>query len=114
MIWPPPLHIEFVVTYENKNITRGYWFMTWIISPSNIKIWCKVSNGAWCLSAASKDVNLFEKGSTFATNEKAKDLDELLFKHIQDNNIPYEKPYKYWLDPGEMDPNDPEYYSTPN
>lgn len=121
MILTPPLHIDFVITFQNKNKTTGYWFLTWINGPSDIHVWRKTEKGEWCLAAGTlydmnleigkspdnspvikrKDVEYFSTGLIRAIPEKASELDRILFDYMNANGIPYKSPYKYWLDPHE-------------
>ena len=43
----PVLHIDFVKTFENKDKTVGYWFITWIFGPDAIVSWVKLHSGMW-------------------------------------------------------------------
>lgn len=56
-----------------------------------------------------KDVSYCERDEILAIDEKANELDNILFDYMIKNGFPYRSPYKYWLDPGEPDPNDSEY-----
>jgi hypothetical protein len=114
MITKPPLHIDFVKTFENVDKTQGYWFITWIISKDHVEVWMKCSDRGWNLVASNmkdmwpinsgpshnrKDVNFIYNDFVRAKNEKAKELDEILFKYMNDNGFAYKHPYKYWIDP---------------
>ena len=126
----PPLHIDFVKMFENKNETRGYWFITWIYSPGWIEVWMKCHDGKWNCEAGwpkvlfapleekfgEGPIEFIRKGWIRAKPAKAKELDEILFQHMRTNNIPYQRPYKYWQDNGELHPNDPDHpdYYTPD
>ena len=125
-----PLHIDFVVTFQNKQKTIGYWFITWINGKNSVEVWRKKMDRGWSLEADNAnhmdykrwandtnnfdpnkrhDVNYIEDGFIFAKFEKASELDDILFSYMNNNGFPYKPPYKYWLDPGEPDPNDSEY-----
>jgi hypothetical protein len=128
MILSPLLHIDFIVTFQNEHKTTGYWFLTWIRGKNSVEVWRKRVNRGWSLEGgtvndmqykewAKKD-DLFNKRQDvfyrdiaiiLAIPEKANELDKILFDHMSNNGIPYKSPYKYWLDPNEADPNDPEY-----
>ena len=53
-----PLHIDFIMTYEDKYTKRGYWFLTWIHGPDRIVVWCKLHDGYWRLETPTAH-NLF-------------------------------------------------------
>jgi hypothetical protein len=119
MIKKPPIHIDFVIAFQNKYETRGYWYITWVHGPNHIDVWRKCKSGRWIYDAGGakglpypynppfKDghFKVTGKGSVQAKPNIAKQLDEILFQHIRDNKIPYEFPHKYWRDPD--DPPDP-------
>ena len=101
-----PLHIDFVITYKDKNETRGYWFITWIRGPGNITIWRKTLRGNWQLELTKyvrgdffPNASVDSKGDVFATGVTENRLNQLLFEHMAENEFPYEAPYKYWRGP---------------
>lgn len=127
MILTPPLHIDFVITFQNKHKTTGYWFITWINGASRIEVWRKLEkSGGWCLAAGTvddmnleigmspdnspvikrKDVEYFTTGIIRAKPEKANELDRILFDYMNANGFPYASPYKYWPNPHENHPDE--------
>jgi hypothetical protein len=115
---PKEIRVEFVETFRNKYKVDGYWSVTEIYGPNRIEGWRKSTNTGWILQITQiketvppslfnlprDDINHTGIGVIFAKTEKINELDNILFDHMRQHGIPYEYPYKYWLDPGEAEP----------
>ena len=125
MITTPPLHIDFVVTFNHKYNPEGYWFIAWIKGKNRLEVWRKKKNREWSLEAGTandmdyrkwakkddlvrkrKDVFYREIDEILAIPEKASELDDILFAYMINNGFPYKSPYKYWPDPHETHPDE--------
>ena len=100
----PPLHIDFILTYEDKYTKRGYWFLTWIYGPDRIVVWCKLHDGNWRLETPTAH-NMFPAPDTTETLGKHKVvrsgnlkefMDATLMDYIRVKNCT--EPHQlYWL-----------------
>jgi hypothetical protein len=104
----PPIYIDFITTYQNKNKITGYWFMTFIKSPRYCQIWYKASNGKWFLTTDEEregdEFIHYYPGDTVYSNSKVQAsperqafMDEFLDKHLKTRNY-RDKPWIYWKD----------------
>ena len=100
-----PLHIDFVTTYEKGNkIIRGYWFLTWIIGPDKVNVWCKLHDGNWRLETplaytmfpVPNDTETLGEHLVARDGEFKAFMDATLEEYMNANN--YTEPiYFYWL-----------------
>jgi hypothetical protein len=104
--FPKPLHIDFVITYQDKTKTTGYWFMTFIIGPKDCKVWYKARNGNWYLtgsvcfdednfSHSYQGDGIFPNSKAQANHNEQTAMDKFLGEHLRAGGYLC-KPYVYW------------------
>jgi len=102
----PPLYIDFIITYQDKNKITGYWFMTFIKSPRDCQIWYKASNGKWFLTTdeereGDKFIHYYPGDIVWrnrivqASADRQAYMDFVLFNHLKDEGIDG-PPHLYW------------------
>ena len=101
-----PLHIDFVITFQDERTTTGYWFMTSINGPMDCKVWFKAHDGWWYIAGSMffdektfshsyQGRGLFLNSSGKATLEEKMEMDRLLNDHLSAGDYPH-NPYIYW------------------
>lgn len=98
----PPLHIDFVITYQDENKTTGYWYIIWIRTADELYVWRKMKNGNWVrlspiytIPELHNNPNPNINYKAWANKEERERLDKLLIDHMMKKGYSG-YPYVYW------------------
>ena len=101
-----PLHIDFVITYQDEQTTTGYWFMTFINDPKDCKVWYKASNGNWYRTTEARIeedtfVHYYPIEYAYPSKKAQADLEEQAFMDkLLDDHLSARRyrcwPFIYW------------------
>ena len=101
-----PLHIDFVITYQDEKTTTGYWFMTFINGPKDCKVMFKAHDGYWYHTTEARIEEdtfvhyypieyAYPSNKAQACSEEQAFMDKLLDNHLSAGGY-QDEPYIYW------------------